>query len=397
MTEVTRVTILGATGSVGQNTLAVLAEDPGFSVHALSAHQNTQLLLEQCQRFKPRYAVISDVERADEMAGLLRAGGCKTELLVGEEGLLEVASAPETDVVMAAIVGAAGLASSLAAVEHGKRLLLANKEALVMSGELFMQTAARSGAQVIPIDSEHNAIFQCLPLNLAGVHADQLRQVEKIILTSSGGPFLNTPARELTQVTPEQACKHPNWSMGRKISVDSATMMNKGLEFIEACFLFGIEPDRVEVLIHPQSIVHSMVHYRDGSVLAQLANPDMRVPIAHGLSWPERMESGATMLDLAKEKPLEFLDPDYDRFPCLALGMEAARRGGSATIALNAANEIAVQAFLEGQLPFLEIAKVIAEVVAKTPCEAPSSLAIIQDCDQLARKLAKDLIIKNFH
>lgn len=397
MTEVTRVTILGATGSVGQNTLAVLAEDPRFSVYALSAHRNTALLLEQCQRFRPRYAVLTDTGKADEMAALLRTSACKTELLVGPEYLQEVASAPDTDVVMAAIVGAAGLASSMAAVQHGKRLLLANKEALVMSGELFMQTAAESGAQIIPIDSEHNAIFQCLPLNLAGVHADQLRQVEKIVLTGSGGPFLNTPRRELTRVTPEQACKHPKWSMGRKISVDSATMMNKGLEFIEACYLFGIEPDRVEVLIHPQSIVHSMVHYRDGSVLAQLANPDMRVPIAHGLSWPERMESGATLLDLVSEQPLQFLDPDYDRFPCLALGMEAARRGGSATIALNAANEVAVKAFLDGQLPFLEIAEVIAEVVAKTSCEAPASLAIIQDCDQQARKLAKDLIIKNFH
>lgn len=397
MTDVTRVTILGATGSVGQNTLAVLADDPHFAVYALSAHRNTALLLEQCQRFRPRYAVLTDSSHADEMAALLRSSGCKTELLVGAQALEEVASAPDTDVVMAAIVGAAGLASSMAAVQHGKRLLLANKEALVMSGELFMRTAAESGAQIIPIDSEHNAIFQCLPLNMAGVHADQLRQVEKIVLTGSGGPFLNTPRRELTRVTPEQACKHPKWSMGRKISVDSATMMNKGLEFIEACYLFGIEPDRVEVLIHPQSIVHSMVHYRDGSVLAQLANPDMRVPIAHGLSWPERMDSGATWLDLVSEQPLQFLDPDYDRFPCLALGMEAARRGGSATIALNAANEVAVKAFLDGQLPFLEIAEVIAEVLAKTPCEAPASLAIIQDCDLQARKLAKDLIIKNFH
>ncbi|MFN3162088.1 MAG: 1-deoxy-D-xylulose-5-phosphate reductoisomerase [Pseudohongiellaceae bacterium] len=397
MTEITRVTILGATGSVGQNTLAVLADDPRFTVHALSAHRNTKLLLEQCQRFRPRYAVITEPESVDEMAALLRASDCQTELLVGEEGLLEVVSTPETDVVMAAIVGGAGLASSLAAVQHGKRLLLANKEALVMSGELFMQTAAESGAQIIPIDSEHNAIFQCLPLNLAGVHADQLRQVEKIVLTSSGGPFLNSPTRELSEVTPEQACKHPNWSMGRKISVDSATMMNKGLEFIEACYLFGVEPDRVEVLIHPQSIVHSMVHYRDGSVLAQLANPDMRVPIAHGLAWPERMQSGVTMLDLAREQPLQFLDPDYERFPCLALGMEAARRGGGVCIALNAANEVAVKAFLDGQLPFLQIAEVIAEVVAKMPCEAPSSLAIIQDRDRQARKLAKDLIIKNFH
>lgn len=391
------VTILGSTGSVGQSTLAVLKDNPDYRVFALTAHSNTELLLQQCQEYQPDYAVLSLADNAGEFAAALHAAGCQTELLTGAQALQEVAAASETDIVMAAIVGAAGLASSLAAVQAGKKVLLANKEALVMSGELFMQAALDAGATVIPIDSEHNAIFQCLPESDNGVAATQLDQVEKVVLTGSGGPFLNTPVQLLAAVTPEQACRHPKWSMGRKISVDSATMMNKGLEFIEACFLFSVPPDKVEVLIHPQSIVHSMVHYRDGSVLAQMANPDMRVPIAHGLAWPQRICSGVSLLDLAAEEPLEFRRPDVQRFPCLALGMAAAQTGGSAPIVLNAANEVAVQAFLEGQLDFIRIADLISEVVEKIPCEAPASLAIIQDCDSRARILAKELIIKHFH
>lgn len=397
MSAPTQVTILGSTGSIGESTLAVIAERPEYAVFALSAHQNTELLLQQCLQYRPRYAVISDSSKVDSMAALLREHDCATELLGGADALEDIASADETDFVMAAIVGAAGLASSLAAVNAGKRVLLANKEALVMAGDLFMQAAAKSGAAVIPIDSEHNAIFQCLPLAAAGLDRGQLRAVEKIVLTGSGGPFLQTPVAQLADVTPDQACRHPKWSMGRKISVDSATMMNKGLEFIEACYLFSIEAARVEVLIHPQSIIHSMVHYVDGSVLAQLASPDMRVPIAYGLSWPARMPSGANMLNLLAEEPLEFLEPDMDRFPCLRLGMDAAREGGGAAISLNAANEVAVAAFLEGRLGFARIPAIIAEVMAKTPCEAPLSLAIIQDCDLRARSLANELIIKEFH
>jgi len=396
------ISILGSTGSIGQSTLAVLAENPEYEVFALTAHSNFELLLEQCKQHQPRFAVLSSGEKAEELRALLRDASCSTELLTGTRALEEVASASETDIVMAAIVGAAGLPSSLAAVQAGKKVLLANKEALVMSGELFIEAAQTSGATIVPIDSEHNAIFQCLPdaycaAEEAGERAAQLSQVEKIVLTGSGGPFLNSPEHLLASVTPEQACRHPKWSMGRKISVDSATMMNKGLEYIEACFLFALPPAKVEVLIHPQSIIHSMVHYRDGSVLAQLANPDMRVPIAHGLAWPERIESGAGFLDLATEDALEFSEPDLQRFPCLALGMEAAAAGGGAPIALNAANEVAVQAFLDGQLDFVRIAALISEVVEKIPCEAPSSLAIIQDCDSRARTLAKELIIKHFH
>ena len=391
------VCILGSTGSVGQSTLAVLKENPEYRVFALTAHSNRDLLLQQCLQFKPEYAVLSAADSADEFAAMLKAAGCATELLIGERALEEVASASEVDIVMAAIVGAAGLASSLAAVNAGKKVLLANKEALVMSGALFMQAALDAGSTVIPIDSEHNAIFQCLPETSSGIAAEQLQQVEKIVLTGSGGPFLNTPAGDLATVTPEQACRHPKWSMGRKISVDSATMMNKGLEFIEACLLFCVPPEKVEVLIHPQSIVHSMVHYRDGSVLAQMANPDMRVPIAHGLAWPRRIASGVGLLDLVAEEALQFRAPDMQRFPCLQLGIDAAKAGGSAPIALNAANEVAVQAFLDGHLDFIRIAGVIEEVVEKIPCEAPSSLAIIQDCDSRARILANELIIKHFH
>ena len=391
------VTILGSTGSVGQSTLAVLQDNPEYRIFALTAHSNTELLLQQCNQFQPDYAVLSSAENGDQFRAALRAANCRTELLLGAGALEEVARASETDIVMAAIVGAAGLASSLAAVQAGKKVLLANKEALVMSGALFMQAAVDAGATVIPIDSEHNAIFQCLPESSTGVAAEQLQQVEKIVLTGSGGPFLNTPRQLLGAVTPEQACRHPKWSMGRKISVDSATMMNKGLEFIEACLLFSMAPEKVEVLIHPQSIVHSMVHYQDGSVLAQMANPDMRVPIAHGLAWPQRIRSGVGWLDLAAAEALEFSKPDMQRFPCLQLGIEAAKAGGSAPIVLNAANEVAVQAFLDKQLDFLRIADLIGEVVEKIPCEAPSSLAIIQDCDSRARTLAKELIIKQFH
>lgn len=390
------LTILGSTGSVGVSTLQVVQGDPDITVFALSAHRNVELLMQQCQQHNPRFAVVVDADAADSMQQALNASSLDTELLVGAEALDQVAAHREVDLVMAAIVGGAGLASSLAAVEAGKQLLLANKESLVMSGDLFMAAAKDNGAKILPIDSEHNAVFQCLPaasknLNSAATNT----AIDKITLTASGGPFLELPLEKFDAITPEQACKHPRWSMGRKISVDSATMMNKGLELIEASILFSLPAAKIDVLIHPQSIVHSLVHYRDGSVLAQMANPDMRVPIAYGLAYPQRMESGAAALDLTKTGDLQFMEPDLERFPCLRLGREVAEQGGTAPVILNAANEEAVAAFLAGQIRFSDIALIIEQVLSKTPCEPALSLAIIREVDKLARNLAKELILKD--
>ncbi len=397
MSEAVSISILGSTGSVGRNTLAVLDQDPGYRVFALSAHRNVELLLKQCQQYQPDFAVVTDAASAEQFAGLLAESDCATVLLTASDALERIASDAEVQVVMAAIVGAAGLESTLAAVAAGKKVLLANKESVVMSGELFMESAARNGATIIPIDSEHNAIFQCLTRNGEASNESPMAGVEKLVLTASGGPFLGTELQQFDSITPEQACKHPQWSMGRKISVDSATMMNKGLEFIEASYLFGANAEQIEVLIHPQSIIHSMVHYRDGSVLAQLANPDMRVPIAHGLAYPERITSGVKPLRLAEIGTLQFETPDTERFPCLSLGIEAAKQGGTAPTALNAANEEAVAAFLEGVLRFTQIPLIIETVMSKIPCEAALSLAIIQDIDRQARSLSKKLISKDFH
>jgi len=397
MSEAVSISILGSTGSVGRNTLAVLDQNPGYRVFALSAHRNVELLLKQCQQYQPDFAVVTDAASAEQFAGLLAESDCATVLLTASDALERIASDAEVQVVMAAIVGAAGLESTLAAVTAGKRVLLANKESVVMSGELFMDSAARNGATIIPIDSEHNAIFQCLTRNGEASNESPMAGVEKLVLTASGGPFLGTELQQFDSITPEQACKHPQWSMGRKISVDSATMMNKGLEFIEASYLFGANAKQIEVLIHPQSIIHSMVHYRDGSVLAQLANPDMRVPIAHGLAYPERITSGVKPLRLAEIGTLQFETPDTERFPCLSLGIEAAKQGGTAPTALNAANEEAVAAFLEGALRFTQIPLIIQTVMSKIPCEAALNLAIIQDIDRQARSLSKKLISKDFH
>lgn len=387
-----QVTVLGSTGSIGENTLDVLARQPAYEVFALTAWRSVDSLVRQCRQFNPRFAVVADADQAAALRSQL--GESPTEVLAGAEQLEFVAGHADTDIVMAAIVGAAGLPATLAAVKAGKKVLLANKESLVMAGELFMALVRESGARLLPIDSEHNAIFQCLPSSGSDALIRGKQGIRKVILTASGGPFLELPAAQFAQVTPAQACKHPRWEMGRKISVDSATLMNKGLEYIEAHFLFDLPCEQLEVLVHPQSIVHSMVEYCDGSVIAQLANPDMRIPIAYGLAWPERIDSGASSLDLTRQPSLQFLPPDLDRFPCLGLGMEAAKLGGTAPAVLNAANEEAVAAFLDRRLRFDQIHGVIAEVMSKIPCEGASSLDIIQGFDQHARVLANKLIAK---
>ena len=352
------VAVLGATGSIGASTLDVIARHPGrYRVFALTANASADALLELCRTHRPRYAVLSDASSASEKA----FASVGTELLKGHSAIDEVVAHADCHAVMAGIVGAAGLSSTLAAARAGKRVLLANKEALVMAGPLVMRVAREAGAQLLPVDSEHNAVFQCF---------SQTRLVRKIVLTASGGPFRAAPLESLAAVTPEQACAHPNWVMGRKISVDSATMMNKGLEVIEARWLFDVEPGRIEVLIHAQSIVHSLVEYIDGSMIAQLSNPDMRVPIAHALAYPERIDSGAQPLDLVSIKTLSFEKPDPSRFPCLRLAYAALGAGGTAPAVLNAANEVAVAAFLERRLAFTGIARVIEQTMARVPVRA---------------------------
>ncbi len=388
-----QITLLGATGSIGKSTLEVIALHPQYSVFALTANSNVALLLEQCLRFAPRYAVMVEEAAAEELTQALVRQGSATRVLAGPQGLIEVASHPEVDTVMAAIVGAAGLPSAIAAVQHSKKVLLANKEALVMAGDLFMDALEQSQAVLLPIDSEHNAVFQCLPRNSRATAEPLPAQgVRRIVLTASGGPFREWPLEQLHAVTPEQACKHPNWSMGRKISVDSASMTNKGLEVIEACFLFGVGPELVDVLIHPQSIVHSMVEYADGSVLAQMGSPDMRIPIAHCLAWPQRIASGAPFLDLTRQSALQFFTPDLARFPCLRLGMEAARAGGTAPTILNAANEVAEEAFLAGESGFTANPAIIEQTLAQMTCRKAESVDMIRQVDEQARSLARRLI-----
>jgi len=386
-----RITILGATGSIGVSTLDVIARHPDrYAVHALTAHSRVDELAAQCIQFKPARAVVGSAAAADQLNALLRAAGARTEVAWGEEALCAVSSAAETDAVMAAIVGAAGLAPTLAAAGAGKKVLLANKEALVMSGQLFMDAVAQSGAVLLPIDSEHNAIFQCLPQGYGRVPS--AAGVTKILLTASGGPFLKRDVASLESVTPDEACKHPKWVMGRKISVDSATMMNKGLEVIEAHWLFGAPAAQIEVVIHPQSVIHSMVSYNDGSVLAELGNPDMRTPIAHALAYPERISSGVAQLDLTQVGTLQFEKPDFDRFPCLKLAFVALEAGGTAPALLNAANEVAVAAFLEERIGFRQIDRVIAAVMDELPHGAASSIDAVMAQDALARAAAERCI-----
>lgn len=384
------LTILGSTGSIGMSTLDVVQRHPErFKVFALTAHCKVDTMLAQCLAYKPRYAVMLNEQAAEQLAHRLKAAESETEVLAGQEALAQVAAHPATDYVIAAIVGAAGLLPSLAAARAGKRVLLANKEALVMSGQLFMDAIHTSKAELLPIDSEHNAIFQCLP-SQGGKQG-----VERILLTASGGPFRQRPLADLYTVTPEQAVAHPNWSMGQKISVDSATLMNKGLEVIEASWLFASSLEQIEVVVHPQSTVHSMVAYTDGSVLAQLGNPDMRTPIAYALAWPERLESGVAPLDLVAIARLDFEKPDLTRFPCLSLAYEAHARGGFATIALNAANEMAVQAFLERRIGFMDIPRLIRDVMKLADAGTPVQLEDMIIQDQVSRSASLSWIKNN--
>jgi 1-deoxy-D-xylulose-5-phosphate reductoisomerase len=382
--------VLGSTGSIGLSTLDVARRHPErFRVVALAAHSNHERLLQQCLEFMPEVAALADPRAAAALAEGVAARGLSTRVVSGPEGLAEAAAWPSGRYVMAAIVGAAGLEPTLAAARAGRRVLLANKESLVCAGPLLMQAVERHGAELVPIDSEHNAIFQCLPATIpAGRRAPGVR---RILLTCSGGPFLHTPAQALANVTPEQAVAHPKWRMGRKISVDSATLMNKGLELIEACLLFGVEPALVEVVVHPQSVIHSMVEYVDGSVLAQLGNPDMRTPIAHALGWPERIESGVESLDLVRIGQLGFEAPDLDRFPCLRIARAAAETGGTAPAVVNAANEVAVAAFLDGRLNFAGIPAVIESVLARHAAAPVSDLAAVLEADAWARSAAGGL------
>ena len=388
-----KLTVLGATGSIGVSTLDVVARHPDrFEVVALTGHNQVELLAAQCRQFRPAYAVVGSATAAQQLAGLLRDAGVRSEVLYGADALVKVASLPEVDAVMAAIVGAAGLSSALAAARAGKRLLLANKEALVMAGAVFMAEVRRAGALLLPIDSEHNAVFQSMPYDYSG---DMTRGgVRRILLTASGGPFRTASLEVLTRVTPEQAVAHPNWVMGRKISVDSATMMNKGLEVIEAHWLFNAPAARIEVVIHPQSVIHSLVDYEDGSVLAQLGNPDMRTPIAHALAWPQRIDSGVAPLNLFAIGQLNFERPDPVRFPCLDLAYRALRAEGNAAAVLNAANEVAVAAFLERRLPFLGIAELIAATLDAVPQAALPDLAAVLEADRQARAMATEILAR---
>ena len=385
------ITILGSTGSIGVNTLDVVRNNMDrFCVYALTANNNVDKLLSQCLEFKPKFAVLRDSASAQLLQSKIASVELDTHVLSGVNGLSDVAGAEDVDMVMAAIVGGAGLTPTFRAVQKGKRVLLANKEALVMSGALFISEARKTGAQILPVDSEHNAIFQALPDD----HSDlQKAGVRRILLTGSGGPFRSTPISELGAVTPDQACAHPNWVMGRKISVDSATMMNKGLEFIEANWLFNAF-GQVEIVVHPQSVIHSMVEYLDGSVLAQLGKPDMRTPIAHCMGWPDRIESNAEYLDFNQLSSLTFEAPNFERFPCLQLAMQAAEAGASACIALNAANEIAVDAFLNVQIKFNQIAEVVSDVLSCWNNVEPESIDMVTELDGNARRIARDAVQK---
>jgi 1-deoxy-D-xylulose-5-phosphate reductoisomerase len=391
--KVTFLTVLGSTGSIGKSTLDVVARHPDkYRIFALTANQQDELLFNQCQQFLPQFAVLLDAAAAARLASKIKQAGLATEVLTGIEALEQVSADSQVDAVMAAIVGAAGLRPTLAAARAGKKILLANKETLVMAGRLFMDAVRQSGSPLLPIDSEHNAIFQSLPSNYAGNMAAS--GISKILLTASGGPFRNTPLSDLKNVTPAQACAHPNWTMGRKISVDSASMMNKGLEVIEAHWLFNAGADDIQVVVHPQSVIHSLVQYVDGSVLAQLGNPDMRTPIAYGLAYPDRIDAGVAMLDLFKIARLDFVVPDFERFPCLALAYQALRAGGTAPSIMNAANEVAVEAFLNEQIAFLDIPRLINTALEKIPSHVVNALDDVLNADAEARRVVAEIIAR---
>lgn len=389
MKSIRKITILGSTGSIGESTLDVIARHPDrFQAFALTAHNNIEKMLLQCRCFQPRYAVMLDTNSAEQLAKAIQAEGIDTEVLSGIESLEKVASFPEVDAVMAAIVGAAGIRPTFAAARAGKLVLLANKETLVMAGRIFMDLVKQCNATLLPIDSEHNAIYQSLPHHFNGNLA--AAGVSCILLTASGGPFRCAPVASLKQVTPEQACAHPNWYMGQKISVDSATMMNKGLEVIEAHWLFDAAPDKIQVVIHPQSIIHSMVAYVDGSVIAQLGNPDMRTPIAHAMGYPDRIDSGVAALDMFKVAHLDFEEPDLNKFPCLGLAYQALAAGGNMPAVLNAANEIAVEAFLKKRMAFTAIPALIKHVMQTVQPEEMATLEDVLRMDTLARDVAHE-------
>jgi len=388
------ITVLGATGSIGQNTIKVICRHPDkFRVFAITGHTNLEMLVQLAIQCSPRYIVLSDPDNYTALVNLLKVENCHSEILIGAQALDDICSAPEVDIVMSAIVGAAGLLPTLAAVRAGKRVLLANKESLVMSGELFMNAVREHKAQLLPIDSEHNAIFQCLPHDFEYGNLDK-SGIAKVLLTGSGGPFRTLATESFDSITPDQACAHPTWSMGRKISVDSASMMNKGLEFIEAKWLFGLHEDDIEVVLHPQSTIHSMVQYVDGSVIAQLGNPDMRTPIAFGLSFPERITSGVAAVDFSSLSDFSFSKPDKNRYPNLYLAIEACRQGQAATTAMNAANEVAVEAFLSGQIKFTDIAKLNEKVLQQTDFIELTSIVHVIEHDEEARILARELVRK---
>ena len=389
--KIQNVTVLGSTGSIGVSTLDVIRRHPDrYRAFALCAHSQVDKLFEQCLEFRPSFAVLRDEQLALQLIDRCRAAGLDTDVRYGVDSLIELSSLPEVDSVMAAIVGAAGLEPTLAAANAGKKLMLANKEVLVMAGELFMHAVREHGAVLLPVDSEHNAIFQSLPADFARGLVNC--GVQKILLTASGGPFRNTPLTELADVTPDAACAHPNWVMGRKISVDSATMMNKGLEVIEAHWIFAAPPEMIQVVVHPQSVIHSAVQYADGSVLAQLGNPDMRTPIAYALAYPERIAVGVAPLDLFKIARLEFFEPDFERFRCLQLAYDVLREGGTAPAILNAANEVAVAAFLDGRLSFLDISRLNEATLAGLPARPEGSLGDVLAADAEARQLAGQMI-----
>jgi len=386
------ISILGSTGSIGVSTLDVIARHQDkYRVVALTANKNIDKLVEQCITFKPSVVAIADESNVDKLKQKITSLGLNIEVLAGESGLNTIAAHDHAEIVMAAIVGAAGLIPTLSAVEKGKTVLLANKEALVVAGGLFIQAVKKHKATLLPIDSEHNAIFQCMPSDYEGEGLASVG-IQKILLTASGGPFRDTDLSELVDVTPDQACAHPNWEMGRKISVDSATMMNKGLELIEACWLFNAKPSQIQVVVHPQSVIHSMVSYNDGSVLAQLGNPDMRTPIAHALAWPERIDSGVSQLDIFDVAQLNFQKPDFERFPCLKLCYQAIELGGTMPAILNAANEIAVAAFLDGNLGFTQISEIIKYTMSNMAVEEVVSIEQLMTIDSQSRKIALDKV-----